>query len=177
MTEDPAVAVRRFDHVAIAVWDLAEAVTLYHDLLGAVLIAGGDDDRLRIRTVQLKLPPGSKVELLTPLDETSYLHRYLTKHGPGFHHMTCYVDDVEEAAARLDKSGFETVDTDVSQVHWKETFVRPSSAFGTLLQLASTDLVWDEPVLPDGAGVADILAGRIVWNDVRPTWRTQEKSA
>jgi methylmalonyl-CoA/ethylmalonyl-CoA epimerase len=176
MSEASAVAVQRFDHVAIAVWDLAEAVTLYHDLLGAVLIAGGDDDRLRIRTVQLKLPPGSKVELLAPLDETSYLHRYLTRHGPGFHHMTCYVEDVEKAAAQLGERGFETVD--VSQAHWKETFVRPSSAFGTLLQLASTDLVWDEPVLPDGAAVADILAGRIVWNDVRPTWRTPgEKSA
>ena len=53
----------------------------------------------------------------------------------------------------------------------KETFVRPSSAFGTLLQLASTDLQWAQPVMPDGAGVDDVLAGRIAWNDARPIWK------
>ena len=170
-----SLGIKRFDHVAIAVWDLAEAVALYHEVMGATLIGGGDDERLGIRTVQLKLPPGTKIELLAPLDDTSYLHGYLSKHGPGFHHMTCYVDDVEKAAAQLEERGFETVDTDVSQRHWKETFVRPSSAFGTLLQLAASDLVWDEPVMPEGAGIDDVLAGRIAWSDTRPTWRSDAR--
>jgi methylmalonyl-CoA/ethylmalonyl-CoA epimerase len=167
--------VSRFDHVAIAVWDLAEAMRLYHDLMGGVLISGGDDEALGIRTVQLRLPPGTKIEVLTPLDESSYLHGYLTKHGPGFHHMTCFVPDVEEAAAALSAHGFETVGTHVENEYWKETYVRPGSAFGTLLQLASSDLVWDQPVMPDGAEVRDILAGRIAWDGARPTWKLSKE--
>lgn len=163
--------VTRFDHVAIAVHDLAAAVPLYVDLLGGRLIAGGDDENLRIRTVQLRFPPGVKIELLQPLDESSYLARYLAKHGPGFHHMTCFVRDVSEAARRLDTAGFETVDTRTGTGYWDETFIRPSAAFGTLVQLSDSPLTWTEPVMPEGATVADVLAGRIAWNDARPQWK------
>lgn len=166
--------VRRFDHVAVAVWDLAEAIVLYHDLMGGELIAGGDDEALRIRTVQLKFPPGVKVELMQPLGPESYLHGYLEKHGPGFHHMTCFVPDVTRAAEVLADAGFETVGTRTTEPYWQETYVRPSSGFGTLIQLASTDLQWEEPVVPTGATVDDILGGRLVWTEARPQWRGTE---
>lgn len=165
------VITRRFDHVAIAVWDLAEAVPLYHDLMGGTLIAGGDDEHIGIRTIQLRYPPGVKIELLQPLGPDSYLTAYLDKHGPGFHHMTCFVPDVEKAAMALAEHGFETVDTNTTNHYWRETYVRPSSAFGTLLQLASTELQWEDPVVPAGATVEDIIAGRLLWNEARPVWR------
>lgn len=163
--------VERVDHVALAVDDLAGAIRLYHDVLGGQLIAGGDDEGLRIRTVQLRFPPGVKIELLSPLDETSYLAGYLAKHGPGFHHLTCFVRSVPEAVDRLTEAGFEVVDTDLgSKPGWRETFVRPSSGFGALVQLAESDLEWSQPLLPD-ATVDDVLAGRVVWNDARPVFR------
>lgn len=168
--------VRRFDHVAVAVWDLAEAVPLYHDLMGGELIAGGDDEEIRIRTVQLKYPPGVKVELMQPLGPDSYLYGYLEKHGPGFHHMTCFVPDVREAERVLADAGFETVDTRTADAYWQETYVRPSSGFGTLIQLASTELQWEEPVVPTGATVDDIVGGRLVWHRARPQWKAQSKA-
>jgi methylmalonyl-CoA/ethylmalonyl-CoA epimerase len=165
--------VRRFDHVAVAVRDLGAASRLFLDLLGGELIAGGDDDSIGLRTMQVKFPPGVKVELLTPLDESSYLQGYLDKHGEGFHHMTCMVDDVEVAADRLEEAGFGTVDTRTGNDFWNETFIRPSSAFGTLVQLATSPLEWTEPIMPAGATVDDILAGRISWNDARPRWKAE----
>lgn len=165
--------VRRFDHVAVAVRDLDAASRLFIDLLGGELIAGGDDESLGIRTMQLKFPPGVKVELLTPLDESSYLQGYLDKHGEGFHHMTCMVDDVEEASRRLQEAGIGTVDTRSGTDFWDETYIRPSSAFGTLVQLASSPLVWTDPVMPDGAAAADVLAGRVSWNEARPCWKVR----
>ena len=172
----PPGIVRKFDHVAIAVHDLAEAVPLYHGVLGGELIAGGDDEGLRLRTLQLRFAPGTKVELMQPLDRGSYLATYLDKHGQGFHHMTCIVDDVSEAVARLEAAGFETVDTDLSsKPSWQETFVRPKSAFGTLLQLARTELEWGRPLVP-GATVDDVVAGRLVWNGARPHFRNRSSS-
>lgn len=165
--------VRRFDHVAVAVRDLDAASRLFIDLLGGELIAGGDDDAIGIRTMQLRFPPGVKVELLTPLDETSYLQAYLDKHGEGFHHMTCMVDDVQDAAQRLEEAGFGTVDTRTGTDFWNETFIRPSSAFGTLVQLADSPLEWTEPVMPESATAADVLAGRISWNEARPRWKEE----
>ncbi|EHK82451.1 VOC family protein [Saccharomonospora azurea] len=163
--------VERLDHVAVAVHDLAAPCTLFLDVLGGVLIAGGDDEELGIRTVQVRFPPGSKVELLQPLDENSYLSAYLAKHGPGFHHLTCFVADVEDAARTLEDAGFHTVDTRSGTNFWDETYIRPSSGFGTLIQLASSPLSWSEPCMPEGATVADVLAGRIAWNQARPQWK------
>lgn len=163
--------VTRLDHVAVAVWDLAEAVPLYHDLLGGVLIGGGDDERLKLRTLQLRFEPSTKIELLQPLTDDSYLADYLRKHGPGFHHMTCFVDDVPTAVRALAAAGYETVDTSLGNESWQETFVRPSSGFGTLIQLARSTLEWTRPVMPEGAGIPDVIAGRILWNDARPEWR------
>lgn len=157
--------VRRFDHVAIAVADLHRAVHLYQDVLGGEFISGGDDERLAIRTLQLRFPPGTKVELMTPLTEDSYLQRFIDKHGGGFHHATMFVADVTQAVDELTAEGFEVVDTDVESTVWKETFVRPSSGFGALLQLATVDdeTRWLTPA--DGFGIEDVVEGRVVWRD------------
>lgn len=167
----PSALVSRVDHLAIAVPDLGAVVPLYVDLLGGEPIAGGDDETLRIRTLQLRFPPGVKVELVAPLDAESYLTAYLAKRGPGFHHLTCFVPDVVAASQQLDESGFQTVDLKTGTGVWDETFIRPSSAFGALIQLVTTPLVWSEPILPEGATVPDIVAGRLIWVDARPQWR------
>lgn len=170
--ETVAGLVTRLDHIALAVADLPAAAWLYADLFGGTLIAGGDDDRLAIRALQLRLPPGVKVELLAPLHAESYLASYLDRHGPGFHHLTCFVRDVTEAARRLEEAGFRTVDTRTGTGWWDETYLRPSSGFGVLVQLTDSPLPWSDPIMPDGAGVADVLAGRIDWNEARPRWKT-----
>ncbi len=154
--------VRKVDHVGIAVRSIAEAARLFVDVLGAEYVAGGDDERLDIRTVQLRLG-GFKIELMEPLSESSYLQRYIDKHGQGFHHMTLFVDDVEQAAAELEGAGHEVVDTDLSNPYWRETYVRPKSAFGTLLQIAETDVSWDEPF--EGVTLEAVLTGRAVTVD------------
>ena len=162
--------VHRFDHVAIAVRDLARAVLLFRDVLGGRFIGGGDDTSLRIRTLQLQLPPGTKIELMQPLDDHGYLARYLDDRGEGFHHATFFVDDVPTAVAAVEAAGFEVVDTSLTRPSWHETFVRPSSGFGTLIQLAASDLRWSEPIRDD-LQAEDVIAGRVVWQDDRPWFR------
>jgi methylmalonyl-CoA/ethylmalonyl-CoA epimerase len=154
------IEVRRFDHIAIAVRDIARAAVLYGDVLGGVMVRGGDDLELGIRTVQYKLPPGVKVELMTPIGD-SYLARYLDKHGEGFHHATIFVADVHTAVAELESAGFELVDFDPAMPTWQEVFVRPASGFGALLQIVSTTLDWSEPV--EGLTMAGVLAGEWRW--------------
>ena len=163
---DTTPIVRRADHVALAVGDLAAACHLYGEVMGGELIAGGDDARLGVRTAQYRFPPGVKVELLQPTRDDSFLRTYIDKHGPGFHHLTFFVHDVAEVAARLEAAGYEVVDTDQSRPYWHETFLRPRSGFGALLQLATPD----PPGGPFRADITveDILAGRLVWHRAQP---------
>lgn len=157
--------VRRFDHVAIAVADMHRAVHMYEHVLGGEFISGGDDEPLAVRTLQLRYPPGTKVELMMPLTTDCYLQRFIDKHGGGFHHATMFVDDLTRAIEDLTAEGFEVVDTDMESSFWKETFVRPSSGFGALLQLATVDREdrWQTPA--EEFGIEDVLAGRVVWRN------------
>jgi methylmalonyl-CoA/ethylmalonyl-CoA epimerase len=154
------IEVQHFDHIAIAVRDLARAAELYGDALRGELVRGGDDLELGIRTMQFKLPPAIKVELLTPIGD-SYLARYLDKHGEGFHHATIFVVDIHAAVAELEARGFETVDFDASMEAWQEAFIRPSTGFGALIQLVTTGKDWSTPVA--GLTREGVLAGEWQW--------------
>lgn len=150
--------VRKVDHVAIAVPSIAEAARLFVDVLGAAFLEGGDYPLRGMRTVQLMLG-GVKLELVEPLDEHSEIRRFLDRHGPGFHHLTIYVDSLDDAIAELEAGGYEVVDTSEVIPGWRETYLRPRSAFGTLLQLVETD---GPPAgLFEEITLEQVLAGRV----------------
>jgi methylmalonyl-CoA/ethylmalonyl-CoA epimerase len=155
------------DHVAVAVRSLEAAWRLFGETLGGAFIAGGDDDRLKIRTIQLMLPPGVKIELMQPIDESSYLHAFIEKHGEGFHHVTTFFEDLRALITDLDAAGFTTVDSDFSDPGWYETFVRPSVGFGALFQNVQTDQDWT--ARHEHITLEDVLAGNVVWDGAK-TW-------
>jgi methylmalonyl-CoA epimerase len=123
------------DHVAVAVHSIEEAIKLYRDALGGEYLMGNDSTDGGWRWAQFKFPNGGKVELLEPRGE-GFLSRFLEKHGEGLHHMTFKTDDLEAAIEHVKGLGYELVDIDLESRHWKEAFLRPSKAHGTLIQLA-----------------------------------------
>lgn len=152
---------RSIDHIAIAVPDLGEAWHLFGETMGGQFLAGGDDTDIGIRVLHVRFPPGMKVELIQPLDETSYLQAFLDEHGPGFHHMTVFVDDVVQIDAALREAGVETTDLDLTDPGWRETYIRPRSGFGALVQLTDTPLDWGREhthITP-----AQVIAGEVLW--------------
>jgi methylmalonyl-CoA/ethylmalonyl-CoA epimerase len=161
--------IQSVDHVAIALPSIEPALPLFVDVFGCEYVAGGDDERLGIRTIQLTLAQ-TKVELMQPLREDSYLQRYLDRHGSGFHHLTVFVADLRDAIDALEGRGFEVVDTNFDPP-WRETYIRPRSAFGTLIQVVEVDETYD----PGGAEptLGDAVAGRSVWVNARPALRTE----
>jgi len=138
----PAQAPRlELDHTAVAVHSIKDALRLYRDALGGEYLMGGDSGSWR--WVQLRFPNGAKVELLEPLGE-GFLSRFLEKRGEGLHHMTFKTDDIEAAIEHLRLLGYELVDIDLDGEHWKEAFLRPSGAHGTLVQVAWSAQTDDE---------------------------------
>lgn len=150
--------VQRLDHICLAVRDMERACRLFIDVMGGTFVGGGDNPKLGVRAIQIKMGQ-IKVELLQPLEPGGYLERYIEKHGEGFHHLTMYVDDVAETDAALRAAGYETVDLDTEPDAWKETFLRPSSAFGALIQLSTPKDPWPDAI--PGMTLADVLEGKV----------------
>jgi methylmalonyl-CoA/ethylmalonyl-CoA epimerase len=126
----------QLDHVAVAVHSVKAALPLFRDALGGEYLMGSDMDGWR--WVQFRYPGGGKVELLEPLGDHGFLARFLEGHGEGLHHVTFKTDDIEAAIAHVESTGYELVDADLSDPHWKEAFLRPSQAHGTLIQIAQS---------------------------------------
>lgn len=160
--------VRRLDHVAVAVYDLAPALRLYVDRLGARFVLGADNDETGMRIIHLQLG-GFKLELMQPLSEDTLLARHLAKRGEGFHHLTFVVEDMATAIDALAEHGITTIGTDLDNPAWAETFVRPADAGGVPVQLVTTDRDWSQPV--DGIELDDVLAGRAVFEEAWPCRR------
>jgi methylmalonyl-CoA epimerase len=161
----PADHIERVDHVAIALPDVAAALPLVRDILGASFIAGGDNPLNGMRIVHFQLR-GLKLELLAPLREDSLISPFLGERGPGLHHITFFVDDLRATVAAWEEHGLRAVGTELSSSVWKETFLRPQDAFGTLLQFVETTRDWSTPTRD--FALEDVLAGRVQWRDFVP---------
>ena len=167
---DGALA-RSLDHVCVAVRDLRAAVAVMCDVLGGAVVFGGRSDRMGTLSAQVRFAAGAKVELLQGVGDASRVTRYVGRYGPGLHHLTFVVRDVRQAVAAAEAAGFPTVDTMLSgPPHWQETYLRPSRAFGALIQLAWTDLSYSQPLAP--ADVEAILAHRVDSSGYRMRPRT-----
>jgi methylmalonyl-CoA/ethylmalonyl-CoA epimerase len=163
----------KVDHVCVAVRDLAAAARLFIERMGGQFVGGGDNPRLGVRAVQIRFQPGVKIELLQPLSEESGLAHYLDRYGEGFHHMTAYVEDIPATVAALEGAGFEVVDTNLDHPTWQETYLRPKSAFGMLIQLARPRDPWQTPI--EEITLEDVVAGRVWTLDNVCSWKDNGK--
>jgi len=150
--------INKVDHICLAVRDAARACELFVGVLGGEFVGGGDNARLEVRAVQIRMGK-IKVELLQPLEPDGYLAKYIERYGEGFHHLTIYVDDVPTADGALNDAGFATVDLSTDRDSWQETFTRPSSSFGALIQLSTPGDPWPDTI--PGITLDDVLEGRI----------------
>jgi methylmalonyl-CoA/ethylmalonyl-CoA epimerase len=134
------LGVEALDHTAIAVRDIQAALPLYRDLLGGIPSGYERISDKGFMWMTLRYPNGSQVELLGPAGEAGFLHTFLAKHGEGVHHMTFIVRDLRHAVERARAAGLRVVDEDYREPRWQEAFISPRSAFGTIVQLAQTNL-------------------------------------
>jgi methylmalonyl-CoA/ethylmalonyl-CoA epimerase len=130
----------RLHHVAVALNAIDPALHLYRDALGGRDLGGGEetgrgDGGWLWR--QVVFPGGARVELLEPRGE-GFLTRFLDSRGEGLHHLTFRTDDIRSAIDQVREAGYQLVDVALEDPGWKEAFLRPSGAHGTLIQLAQS---------------------------------------
>ena len=81
--------------------------------------------------------PGVSIELLEATGDDSPIARYVSKRGPGIHHITLRVADIQAALAQLKSRGVRLIDEAPRPgAHGSEVaFIHPSSAHGVLVEL------------------------------------------
>ncbi|PZC48456.1 MAG: methylmalonyl-CoA/ethylmalonyl-CoA epimerase [Chloroflexi bacterium] len=127
----------RFDHYSIAVPDADKAIDFHEKLFGLELDHAFNSPSEGFRGGLLDMPNGQgQVELMSPLGDDSFLHGFLAKHGPGLHHITVEVEDIEAAVAYLrEELGIEPYRGIWSDHQWRQTFIHPRDSGGVLYQL------------------------------------------
>ncbi len=142
---------KRLDHVAWAVRDVRTVLPVV-EMLGGRFYQGADNHRSQFRWVQFYLGD-SKLEILAPIGEESFLHRFIRQRGEGLHHLTFGVEDLSQAVHQARERGFQVTGLHFSR-DWSEAFLHPRSTNGVLIQLAQ----WEEDVWV-GYTLDEVLAG------------------
>jgi methylmalonyl-CoA/ethylmalonyl-CoA epimerase len=132
------VEVRSVHHVAFAVTDLDEAVETHERLFGARVELRGRMEDQGVEAVYLRVGDG-RVELLSALGEDTPVGRFLTKRGPGMHHVAYEVADVFAALRSLVAEGAEPIDAEPRPGlgGHEVSFVHPDSVHGVLVEVIS----------------------------------------
>jgi methylmalonyl-CoA/ethylmalonyl-CoA epimerase len=124
------------DHVGIAVDDIDEALALYRDVLGMPLVHRETVKEQGVDAVLLDVGD-SHVELLQPLHPDTAVGKYLSKRGPGLHHVAYRVADIEQALSALAAAGMRLIDerprTGIRGS--RVAFLHPSSTGGVLTEI------------------------------------------
>ena len=129
---------RGIHHLGVAVEDLDEALGTYERLFGAELEHRATVPEQGIEAAAVLVGAG-RVELLRPLEDDSPVGRFLTKRGPGMHHVAFEVDDIHVALDSLRREGAELIDEEprAGMFGLQVAFVHPDSVHGVLAEVVS----------------------------------------
>jgi catechol 2,3-dioxygenase-like lactoylglutathione lyase family enzyme len=134
------------DHVAVALRDVTETLHTLTGAFGAPVLFGGAN--LGFRALQVDAG-GMNIELLEPwnVEANDFLERFLERNGEGPHHLTFKTDDIARELERAQAAGYHPVGVSIDNPWWKEAFIHPKEAGGTVVQIAQAGI---EPEIPEG---------------------------
>lgn len=126
----------RVHHLAVVVDDMDKALGFWRDALGLTLSAVRD---VPAEASQVAFLPagGAEIELVRPTTTDSGIARYLSKRGPGMHHICLAVPDLGTVLSQLTARGVRLVHSEpqTSPDGRRYAFVHPESTGGVLLEL------------------------------------------
>ena len=133
---DLSLAALSLDHVAIATPDLELGSAPY---LALGLTPEGPDEEVPEQGVRVRVfaVGTALIELLSPSGPDGPVAAFLTRRGPGLHHLAFRVDHLEVRLAQLKEAGAQLIDAAPrpGRAGTRVAFVHPAWAGGTLIEL------------------------------------------
>ncbi len=128
--------IKKIHHVAIVVEEIKDSLTFWRDALGLEL--GEMMDVPNEKSVVAFLPlAGCEIELVQPTSADSGIGKYLSKRGPGMHHVCLAVDDLDALLDKLKNQGIRLINEEPRESGdgKRYAFVHPESTGGVLVEL------------------------------------------
>lgn len=132
----------RVDHTGIAVESIGATEPVLFALGCRKLIEESVEGRFRWAQYDFGRD-ASRLELIAPEQSDTFLTGYLDDHGPGLHHVTLEVADIDTVVDAVETHGLDTVEYRRYD-DWTEMFIPPSNPTGVLFQLFEYHESYDE---------------------------------
>ncbi|OAI44592.1 hypothetical protein AYO38_00425 [bacterium SCGC AG-212-C10] len=78
---------------------------------------------------------GIEFEIISPVGERSFVQKFLNEQGPGLHHITVQVPDINRTVEELQELGITPFGGIADDGAWKLTYIHPKDSGGILWQL------------------------------------------
>ena len=132
------MAFRGIHHVGLAVADLDESIATYERFFSArlehrELLA---EDSVEVAVIRVG---EDRIELLAAIEEDSPVGRFVSRRGPGIHHIAYEADDVQASLDELAAAGAELIDhvPRPGFLGLRVAFVHPDAVHGVLTEVVS----------------------------------------
>jgi len=125
------------DHIGVAVNELDEAISLYHDVLGLKLEGVHVVGEQKVRVAFFSTGGETRIELLEPTESESPVARFIERRGEGVHHIALKVRNIEAVLEELKDKGLKLVDEKprIGVGGAKIAFIHPKSTRNVLFEL------------------------------------------
>ena len=125
----------RIAHVGLAVRSVGDLLPFFRDVLGMPETALADADGARIAGLEAG---EALVELLEPTTPDSPIDRFITRRGPGIHHICFFVADLDATLERCRAAGVRLIDETprIGAEGKRIAFLHPASTSGVLVELS-----------------------------------------
>ena len=132
----------RLNHIGVATPSIADSVTYYREVMGAVEVSEPFDlPEQGVKVCFVDTPNGgTQIELIEPLSEASPIHGFLAKNPLGGQHHLCYeVDDIGEAREWFEGQGKRILGPTRIGAHGTPIFfLHPKDMMGQLTEIMET---------------------------------------
>lgn len=125
------------EHIGIAVKDIDTSAPFWNHVLN-IKHKGKETVQDQGVVTDIYDTNQGKVELLEAIGEDTPIGKFLSKNGPGIHHVCFEVSDINEAISELISKNIKIISDhpSVGAEGYKVVFIHPKSTGGVLVELA-----------------------------------------
>lgn len=126
-------------HLGVAVADLDEAIETYERLFHARLEHRQPLEEQGVEAASVLIGQ-SRFELVSPTSDDTPVGRFLSRRGPGMHHVALEADDLLATLEELESTGAHLIDRVPRQGLFglEVAFVHPDSVHGVLTEVVAS---------------------------------------
>ena len=131
------IPLKRVDHISMAAPDWRKQSAFLERVLGFKFLhdfkAGPTTDF--DGCVSQVRNTGIEFEVISPAGPESFVQKFIDERGPGLHHITVEVNDLEASMAELERLGIKPFGGISDDGMWRMTYIHPKDSGGILWQL------------------------------------------